>query len=333
MMSSIGTCLVVGCGSIGRRRLRNLRALGIESLLAVDPRADRRTQAVSETGATAFATAEEALDRQPACVVVATPTAFHVPVALDAVRRGCHLFVEKPLSHTMQQVDELIEAAERKKLVTMVACNYRFDASLNLVKRMVDEGAIGDIVSARAEFGFYLPHSHPYEDYRDTYPARAGLGGGLLLDRTHELDYLRWIFGEVHSGICFHAKRTSLEIETEDVAEILLRFESGVIASVHLDYVEREYHCVARIIGEGGIIEWTFWPHRVRVYSAKCNSWKILLDEPNPDINEMYLAEQAHFLNSVLRLTPTCHALADGKRLLEILLRLKDVPVGVSATT
>lgn len=333
MIPSIGTCLVVGCGSIGRRRLRNLRTLGIESLLAVDPRADRRAQAASETGAIAFATAEEALDCQPACVIVATPTAFHVPVALDAVRRGCHLFVEKPLSHTMQQVDELIETAERKKLVTMVACNYRFDTSLNQVKRLIDEGAVGDIVSARAEFGFYLPHSHPYEDYRDTYPAKTGLGGGLLLDRTHELDYLCWIFGEVQSGVCFYAKRTSLEIETEDVAEILLRFESGVIASVHLDYVEREYRCAARIIGEGGTIEWAFWPHRVRLYSAKCNDWKILLDDPTPNINDMYLAELAHFLDSIRRRSPTCHALADGKRLLEILLRLKETPAGVPTTT
>jgi predicted dehydrogenase len=333
MTSGIGTCLVVGCGSIGRRRLRNLRALGVRSLLTVDPRADRRDQAASETGAIAFATAEEALDRQPACVIVATPTAFHVPVALDAARRGCHLFVEKPLSHTMQQVDELIATAERKRLVTMVACNYRFDTSLNLVKRLVDEGAVGNIVSARAEFGFYLPYSHPHEDYRETYPAKKGLGGGLLLDRTHELDYLRWIFGEVQGGACFYAKRTSLEIETEDVAEILLRFESGVIASIHLDYVEREYRCAARIIGDAGTIQWAFWPHRVRLYSAKSNDWKVLLDDPNPDINNMYLAELAHFLDSVRRQTPTCHALTDGRKLLEILLRLKETPVGVATTT
>jgi predicted dehydrogenase len=328
MTRSVETVLVVGCGSIGRRHLRNLKSLGVPTLLAVDSREDRRQQAANESGATAMPTLAEALDKKPACVLVATPSASHMIIALEAARHGCHLFVEKPLSHTMDHVDELIDLAARQRLVTMVACNYRFDPGLNMLKNLIDEGAVGTVISVRSEFGFYLPQSHPYEDYRETYPAQEVLGGGVILDRTHELDYLRWIFGDVADCACFYDKRSHLQINTEDVAEALLRFKSGVIASLHLDYIEREYRCMARIIGDQGTIEWAFFPHRLRLYSSQTKEWKILLDEPKPDLNEMYMAELQHFLDAVKKQSPTCHPLVEGKRLLELLLRLKQREIG-----
>lgn len=319
----VKAALVVGCGSIGRRHLRNLRALGVPMLLAVDPREDRRRQAADEVGAVGCATLEEALDRKPAAVVVATPSALHIPAALEAAGRGCHLFVEKPLSHSLEGVDELIDLATRQCLVTMVGCNYRFDRSLNLVKRLIEEGAVGAVASVRAEFGLFLPAMHPYEDYRDFYASRAALGGGVILDRTHELDYLRWIFGEVADGTCLHAKRSDLDIDTEDVAELLVRFRSGVIGSIHLDFLQAEYRCVARVVGDRGVVEWSFNPQLVRAYTHASGEWKTLLDDPKPDVNEMYVEEMRYFLDAVAKGGPTCNDLAEGKKLLELLLSLK----------
>jgi len=318
--------LVVGCGSIGRRHLGNLRALGVLDLLAVDPRPDRRAAAERETGAIAFPTLESALDRNPFGVIVATPTGSHIPVALEAARRRCHLFVEKPLSHSLDQVDELMALTRAQGLVTMVACNYRFDEGLLRVKRLVEDRAIGTVLSVRAEFGFYLPLSHPYEDYRETYPAKRGSGGGLLLDRTHELDYLRWIFGEIMDGTCFYTKRSHLEIETEDVAEILIFFESGVLGSVHLDYLQREYRCTARVVGDQGVIEWVYAPAQLKELPPRSTQGNVITVESTPDLNDMYLTQMRHFLDAVREQTPTGHDLADGKRLIEIILRLKMAP-------
>lgn len=325
-LSDIGTVLVVGCGSIGRRHLRNLKSLGVPTRLAVDPREDRRRQAATEAGAVGFETLEEALDWKPTAVIVATPSALHVPVALKAARQGCHLFVEKPLSHALDRVDELIETCQRNRLVTMVGCNYRFDASLNRIKRLVDDGAVGTVATVRAEFGFFLPQFHPYEDYRDFYASQASLGGGVILDRTHELDYLRWIFGDVVEHMCLYGKRSDLDIDTEDVAEIVVRFKSGVIGSVHLDYLQREYRCTACIVGDRGVIEWSFNPQRLRVYVPDKKVWEILADEPDPDTNAMYVAELKHFLNSVKNGRPTGNDFVEGKKLLELLLLLKQVP-------
>jgi predicted dehydrogenase len=167
---------------------------------------------------------------------------------------------------------------------------------------------------------------HPYEDYRDFYASRASLGGGVILDRTHELDYLRWMFGEVTDGTCLHAKRSDLDIDTEDVAEMLVRFKSGVIGAIHLDFLQAEYRCVARVVGDRGVIEWSFNPQLVRAYAHASGGWKTLLDHPEPDVNEMYVEEIRYFLEAVAKGGPTCNDLAEGKKLIELLLSLRQAP-------
>jgi len=328
----IATVLVVGCGSIGRRHLRNLKALKVPVVLGVDPREDRRQEAAEESGAVTFASLEEALAYKPAAVVVSTPSALHLPIAFKAARHGCHLFIEKPLSHNLDHVDELIDLTSGQRLVTMVGCNYRFDRSLNMVKRLLEDCAIGNVATARAEFGLFLPDMHPYEDYRDFYAARSSLGGGVILDRTHELDYLRWMFGEVDGVTGFYDKRSYLDIDTEDVAEILLRFQSGVLASVHLDYLQAEYRCVVRVVGDRGVIEWNFNPQLVRLYSHATREWKTLLDVPKPNINEMYVEELRHFLEAVETGRMTCYDLSEGRKTLGLLMRIKSGSLGAASS-
>ena len=129
------------------------------------------------------------------------------------------------------------------------------------VKRLVAEGVAGRLVSIRAQFGQYLPDWHPWEDYRRGYSARRDMGGGVVLDRVHELDYVRWLMGNVTEVCALSGKLSSLEIDSEDTAEILLRFESGAFGSVHLDYVRRDRDCRLEIVGEEGTLEWSYQRH------------------------------------------------------------------------
>jgi len=287
--------LVVGCGSIGKRHLGNLKSLSAGKLTAYDAKSERREEVGERYGITTFPSFEEAMWSKPDAVLVCTPSSGHMGYALAAVDAGCCLFIEKPISHTTEGVDELIDIALAKGLAVLIGCNFRFDWGLNTAKKLVDEGKIGRLLCVRAEFGQYLPDWHPWEDYRQGYSANRALGGGIILDAIHEINYVQWFMGEVQAVSCFTGKLSSLEIDTEDTAEILLRFKNGTMAELHLDYLQRSYNRSCELIGEEGTITWSFQDKQVRLYSAGNEQWRTYEADPAYDVNDMYVTEMEHF--------------------------------------
>jgi predicted dehydrogenase len=199
----------------------------------------------------------------------------------------------------------------------------RFHPGLVRVKQLLDGGAVGSILSARAAFGQYLPDWHPDEDYRAGYSARRDLGGGIILDAIHEVDFLRWLAGEMQSVACFSGRLSSLEIDTEDTAALLLRFANGAIGEIHLDYVQRAYSRSAEIIGEKGTIRWDYALRAVRWYSAEDRRWRAFNDPETWEPNDMYLDEMRHFLRCLDGAETPALDLINAKRVLEIALAAK----------
>jgi len=240
---------------------------------------------------------EDAWTDVPDAVLITTSTSSHVPLAQQAADKGCHLFIEKPLSNVLEGTEALRKAIGTRGLVTLVGCNMRFHPGLMKVKQLLDERLVGRVVSVRVQAGQYLPDWHPWEDYRQTYSAQRALGGGVILDAIHEIDYVRWMLGEVDAVSCFAGQLSHLEVETEDVAAILLRFRDGTIAEVHLDYVQRVYTRTGEFIGDEGTIRWDYSAGEVRWFSAKNGNWSVY---HNPDAwtpNQMYLDEMRHFIS------------------------------------
>jgi predicted dehydrogenase len=315
---------VVGCGSIGSRHLRNLKALGCGELIAIDPDLEQRSRAAIETGAREAPSLEAALDDGAEVVFVTTPTSEHVGPALEAVRAGADVFIEKPLAASLCGIDELLEEATRRQTVALVGCNLRFHPGLALVQRLTAAGAIGRVISARIEFGSWLPDWRPRQDYRLGYAARRESGGGIVLDAIHELDYARWIMGEVENVACFAGSLSSLELETEDIAAILLRFESGAIGEVHLDYVQRAYSRTCQLIGEEGTLHWS-WPDGVvRLYRASTGDWRTFEVPEGWTPNQMYVNELEHFLACLAGEETPVLDLPNAARVLEIALMALD---------
>ncbi len=232
----------------------------------------------------------------PDVAIITTPTSSHLQLAIEATRRGCHFFVEKPLSDTLEGVDQLVAAVAEAGIVSLVGCNMRFHPGVRALKKLVDAGALGSILSAHFEFGQYLPDWRPLDDYRTTYSARRDLGGGVILDAIHELDYATWLLGDVSDVACFADHVSKLEIDTEDAASILLRFRAGAVAEVHLDYVQRAYSRSCKLVGELGTARWDYTRPDLEVYLAHTKEWRTtrLFDEWDP--NAMYLDEFQHFL-------------------------------------
>ena len=255
----------MGCGSIGEKHIRNLMTLQAVKIIVCDSNQNRLFKVRREYGIDEnYTDLKQALSKDIDAVLVCTPTALHVPIASAAIDNGCHVFVEKPLSNDLEGVSKLVERADKRGLVIMVGFNLRFHPSFQRIKKLLDDERIGKVICARVQVGQYLPDWHPWEDYRKSYSAQRTLGGGIILDAIHELDYVRWFLGDVKEVFCFADKLSDLEINTEDVAEILLKFKEGPIANVHMDYIQRSYNRSIHLIGDKGTIIWNITGCRPR---------------------------------------------------------------------
>jgi predicted dehydrogenase len=287
--------LIAGLGSIGRRHLRNLVALGQDDILLY--RTGRSTLPDEELKAYPVETdLPKALAHKPDGVIVANPTSLHMQVAIPAARAGCHLLLEKPVSDELSGADELLLALKAGGGQALVGFQFRFHPGLRRVKELLASNAIGEVVSARAHWGEYLPNWHPWEDYRQGYAARADLGGGVVRTLCHPLDYLGWLLGRVGSVWSF-TSRKGLNLEVEDSAEIGLQFSSGVIGSVHLNYVQQPPEHHLEIIGAQGTLRWDNADGSVQVYTAGDNAtWQSFPAPLGFERNQMFLDQTRHFL-------------------------------------
>jgi predicted dehydrogenase len=315
--------LVIGCGSIGQRHIRNLIALKAGDVIAHDISYERLSVVAKEYKVKTYNSVDDALAQNPDVAFICTPTSLHIAHAISAAKSNCHLFIEKPLSHSLEGVDELIKIVVQKQLVTLVGCNMRFHPGIALMKELLDKKSVGRVICARIQAGTYLPNWHPREDYRRGYSAKQELGGGIILDGIHEIDYITWFLGEVSQVFCFAGKLSSLEIDTEDTAEILLRFSSGTIAEVHLDYVQRAYSRCCQIIGEEGTIIWDFSERVVRLFTAESGKWQTFSQKPDYGKNEMYIEETKHFFQCVKGNARPMQDINSASRILEIALAAK----------
>jgi predicted dehydrogenase len=284
--------LIAGLGSIGRRHMGNLRQLGIDDILLYRTKPEPVKEAPELL---VFTDLAQALAARPDIVIVSTPTAHHLEVALPAARTGCNLFIEKPLSHSWEGIVELLSVIQDQHLVALIGFDLRFDPGLCHVKTLLEDGCIGRVVAIQSQVGQYLPDWHPSEDYRKSSSASVDKGGGVILDLIHELDYVSWLIGPISRLTCFADRISGLEITTEDTAAILLRFENGAIGTVHLDYIQRDPSRTCRIIGTEGTILWDYYAKKVRWHVAKREIWQEF-EYGSFQRNDRFVAEMQHLL-------------------------------------
>ncbi len=293
-------------------------------ILAYRVRQDPLGEFEKEFAVQTFEDLDRALDQKPDAVFVTNPTSLHIAVALKAAGRGIPLFIEKPLSDTLDGVDSFIRVCEEKKLPVLLGYKMRFHPAIRAIKGLLDSGRIGKILSLRAEYGGYLPDWHPWEDYRRMYSAQKSLGGGVILDAAiHELDYIYWLAGPVREVKALSGKVSDLEIETEDTVEILLGFESGAIGSVYASYAHRPDYRACRITASEGSLVWDTRLNRIEVYAADSKSWEHLSLPVSWDANEMFVEELRHFLDCLEGRQAPCHSLSDARHVLALALKAK----------
>ena len=317
--------LIAGLGSIGRRHFRNLIALGQTDLVLLRTR--KSTLPDDELAGYPVETdIHEALKtHQPDAVVVANPTVFHLDVAIPAAEAGCHILLEKPASHSLDGLDTLQKAAEKNGRKILIGFQFRYHPTLNTARELIKSGALGQALTVHAHWGEYLPNWHPWEDYRQSYAARADLGGGVIGTLTHPLDYLRYLLGEIEALWSFNGHISPLELDVEDTAEIGLKFASGAIGSVHVNYVQRPPVHRLETVGTNGTLRWDNADGTLHFYKIPAPFGSYSDAPPAPVIekyslpegferNDLFLAQTRHFLKVVRgEESPVC-TLEDGIR-------------------
>jgi predicted dehydrogenase len=245
--------LVVGYGSIGKRHVENLLSISNLEVIVCTKRND---VGKLKKHAKVYSTIKQCLEEKPDIGIISNETSLHVPTAIKLAEAGLDLFLEKPLSNSLNDVEKLHTIVKKKKLITQMGCNMRFHPCIKKIKSMVEQQKIGRIISVQVQNCSYLPDYHPWEDYRKGYAARKDLGGGIILTQIHEIDYMYWLFQEVENVISISGKFSDLDITTEDYVSSLLKFKNKIIGELHMDYFQRPDFRSCKIRGTKGEIYW-----------------------------------------------------------------------------
>lgn len=317
----INRILIVGLGSIGTRHLKIARNLFPDADIRV--LRHQECQSIPEYADGCFSTIEQAVAFSPQIAVIANPAPFHILVARRLADAGVHLLIEKPLSSSVNGVPQLIEACQKQGSVLMTGYNLRFLPSLQRFHNLLLDNAIGRVLSVRCEIGQYLPTWRPNTDYRESVSARRKLGGGVLLELSHELDYLRWIFGEVEWVKATLSRQSALEIDVEDTAHLILGFVPAddkfqLIGTVNLDFIRHDTTRSCTAIGENGTLRWNGLTGVVELYEAGDEEWCELFRYQHQR-DDSYLAEWKNLIDSFNEHNTPLVTGGDGLKVLQII--------------
>ena len=313
--------LIVGYGSIGKRHLENILLQKNIKIIVCTKRNDLTK--LEKKGIIIVNTIADALLHKPNIAFITNETSYHIKTAIKLAENGIHLFIEKPLSHSIKDIKKLEKIVNENKIIVQIGCDHRFHPCIKKIKNILDSKKLGKIISAYVENSSYLPDWHPYEDYRKGYAAKKELGGGIALTMIHELDFLYWFFGDVKKVFSITGKFSDLEISADDLSMMTLNFNQNIIVQLHLDYFSRPEFKSCKIKGIDGTVYWNSDLNEVKIYSQNKKQWKTVLKKEDFKRNSMFIDELKYFLKCVKNKEETFNSIKDGKKTLQIVLDAK----------
>lgn len=287
--------LVIGSGSIARRHLANLQSdPNVEEAVMVRSRKPG-VDAPRASSDPVLASMEEAVAWRPDRVVVASPAPFHLEHAQLFAGTGIPLLIEKPLSDDWERClahQSWLFESERR---ISVGYNLRYLPSAVFLKSFVDQGRLTGVSSISIEVGQYLPDWRPRSDYRLQVSAQKSLGGGAILELSHELDLLVWLFGYPAGVFCRARQSGQLDIDVEDTVDAIFALGTGVSASLHMDFLQRAVTRKIKVVTAMGNLVWNIMEDTVELITGTGSEQ--LFTPPHRDRNHSYRQEMSDFLS------------------------------------
>ncbi len=263
--------LIIGCGSMGKRRAHCLRQLGFAQIAACDPREDRLREIAERSQVSCFSHLEQALAARADLALVCTPPHLHRPCLERCIHAGIPVFCEAPMAMTLDDMDTISDMAEQAGVFLAPSCTYLHNPIHQTIEAYLREGTLGRPLAAVSHVGQHVADWHPYEDYRAFYASKRAEGGMCFDMLPHELQLFTRLFGDVRALSCM-ARRRSRDIESDgdanDVYDVILDMEPGVSLLLHQDVFQRPWGEYRKVMCERGVIEWTWQSLRVARYAG-----------------------------------------------------------------
>ena len=317
MINNIG---IVGLGSIGCRHLRLARELRSDlNIVAVRSRKGKKNEEEKLVDSVVYSL-EDAIDCGIEAAIIATPAVYHVQQAIELMEKGIHVLIEKPLSHSLDNVNKLLRIAKTSKLVGLVGYCLRYDPGALKFNELLNNNKIGQILHVQIDCGSYLPDWRKGMDYRESVSAKAELGGGVLLELSHELDYIRWFFGEMKSVYAKIQNSGTLDINVEDSVDMIFESVLGFPVSVHLDFNSRNTRrkCIARCAN--GDLTWDAISNKVIWIPANGSEE---LETYKNDRDYIYREQLKHFFDCIENKKLPSVSIHDGVAVLHMIDSIK----------
>ena len=318
--------LIVGYGSIGKRHARLARNLfPYAKIIILRHKVSKRIK--YQYADHCVTNLNDAIKFKPQIAVIANPASQHVNVAYPLAKLGVHLLIEKPISNSTRDVMKLVNICKLKKSILTVGYNLRFLESLNKFREILKKNKVGKILSIRSEVGSYFPSWRLESDYKKSVSAIKKLGGGVLLELSHDIDYLVWLFGNVKWVSSTIHRQSDLKIDTEDIAHITLCLSGkyknkNIIANLNMDFCRHDSTRFCKVIGKLGTLHWNAIDGKIKLFKKGAKQWNtIYKNQVHRD--STYISEWKHFINCIKNNKKPIVTGKDGLKVIKIIEAIK----------
>ena len=285
--------LVIGLGSIGKRHAKNLLRCGYKDLIFCS---QNKNLPIELRKIKRFSKLNLALREKPQVAFICNETALHCKTAVECIKKNCAIFIEKPIGNKLEEIKKLQKMVNNKNVFNMVGYMLRFHPAIIEIKKILKKKYLGRLFYAYSEWGEYLPSWHPKENYRKSYAAKKN-GGGCSITLSHDLDLLKWFFGPIKRVNRETIKNSKLKIKAESSSDFLIKFQSGLNAFVHLDFLQTKESRFLKIVGEDGVL--TFEYNKNRLIVNKSNRRKKVTIFKKFNRNQMFINEIKYFFKNI----------------------------------
>jgi len=327
--------LFIGLGSAGQRHLRILiRLLGRKNTEFYCYRSTKRNLLINDNLKTKYVKSlknfykinqiysKDFKKYKFDIVYITNPIYRHMYFALKFAKLGANLFIEKPLSHNLKNTNLLIKIANKKKIKISVGYQLRFHPGVKLIKKFIKENKLGKLTSGVFHFGEYLPLMHKYEDYSKTHMAKKSQGGGAVLCLSHEVDLVRYLFGEPKIIETSIKKLSNLKIDVEDTLNSKMKFYNNSIIKLEINFTDNPPKHYINLNFQNGHILWDYIDKYIfYVNNKKKIKKKINFKKFNR--NSMFVEQAKNFINSIYKKEKIVSDINEGVKTLKLSLLLK----------
>jgi predicted dehydrogenase len=296
-MRKITKAVVIGLGNIALRHRRNLKQLFPEVLIIAVPASGRVSNQNVKFSDQIILTLEEAIKEKVDIAIVASPAPFHAIHVKSLLLAGIPTLVEKPVTSNSQDAQELIRIHNETGTPTAVGYCLRYMPSTIKMKELLEQNIIGNIYNAFVSVGQYLPDWRPSTEYQNSVSAKKSLGGGVLLELSHEIDYIQWLLGSMEVQYAQLRSSSELNLEVEELADVILVSDIGTVCNIHLDLLQKKASRTCSFIGENGRLDWDLPSNTIQLHTKEGSV--CLFSEADWDSNQMYLSLLTDFLDLV----------------------------------